>query len=109
MLMLEFDSERYNYICLDGEPYFVFKLPGGRMAVLPDRCPHRGGPLHLGTSDCKKYTLTCPWHETVFLQRALMRKAIPAVTLGRRITALFPVAATAKAVLTWRRIIANGG
>ncbi len=43
----------------------VIARPGaGQVAVLADRCSHRGGPLHEGdiVGDC----IRCPWHDSQF-------------------------------------------
>jgi vanillate O-demethylase monooxygenase subunit len=42
-----------------GERYVLVRL-SGRVAAFPDACPHRYGPLHLGT--CDGVTLACPYH-----------------------------------------------
>ncbi|MDY7106953.1 MAG: Rieske (2Fe-2S) protein [Actinomycetota bacterium] len=48
----------------DGVPFVAVRRPGGAIAVLEDRCTHRGGPLHDGelVDDC----IRCPWHGATF-------------------------------------------
>ncbi|HFD2289023.1 TPA: Rieske 2Fe-2S domain-containing protein, partial [Legionella pneumophila] len=36
-----------RYFCKNDENYFIVKLNNKRFAI-PDKCPHRGGPLSLG-------------------------------------------------------------
>jgi nitrite reductase/ring-hydroxylating ferredoxin subunit/uncharacterized membrane protein len=46
-----------------GIPLVVVQTGQG-FHVLHDRCTHRGGPLHEGTTDGR--TITCPWHGSCF-------------------------------------------
>lgn len=46
-----------------GKCLAVFNV-GGVYHAVPDRCPHRGGPLSEGTVEDGK--LTCPWHGWAF-------------------------------------------
>ena len=50
-----------NYLTVDEEPYFVLQT-GEKFLVTQDRCPHRGGPLHLGEWNCHTKSLACPRH-----------------------------------------------
>ena len=47
MLVVEFNSQQHNYLVVDEEPYFLLQT-AENFLVTQDRCPHRGGPLHLG-------------------------------------------------------------
>jgi nitrite reductase/ring-hydroxylating ferredoxin subunit len=47
----------------EGTPVMIVRS-GGRLHALSNRCSHRGGPLHEGELD--GYTVTCPWHASVF-------------------------------------------
>lgn len=89
MLVVEFDSQEHNYLMVDEEPYFLLQTDE-RFLVTRDRCPHRGGPLHLGEWDRRTGSLTCPWHGTCLMRTALVRRSVPAVRCGTTITAIFP-------------------
>jgi vanillate O-demethylase monooxygenase subunit len=45
--------------------HFVLARLGGRVTVLPDRCPHRGAPLSLGSIKGGAF-LQCPYHGLCF-------------------------------------------
>ena len=47
-----------------GDPVVIFRDPGGRIAALMDRCPHRLVPLSMGT--CTERGLQCGYHGMVF-------------------------------------------
>ena len=93
MLVVEFDAREHNYLVVENEPYFVLHVSDAAFLVTRDRCPHRGGPLHLGAWDSQTRSLTCPWHGACLIEPVLARRAVPAVRRGSTITALFPVPA----------------
>jgi hypothetical protein len=93
MLVLTFAVEGTgNCVEVAGMPYVYARTPSGSF-VLPARCAHRGGPLHLATLDATGARLVCPWHERTTLASRLIRKGIPAVRKGNTVTAVFPVPA----------------
>ena len=67
-----------KYISIKNERYFFVSIDQKRY-VIPDRCPHKGGPLSLGMICSKKETIQCPWHENNFKLSTLIKKAIPAI------------------------------
>ncbi|MFK7866633.1 MAG: Rieske 2Fe-2S domain-containing protein [Alphaproteobacteria bacterium] len=69
--------------------YFLYPDPQ-RPMVLNAKCPHRGGPLHLGTFDCANHSITCPWHRIKYKQKQLERSSMPAVRVGSTIRAFVP-------------------
>ena len=91
MLVVEFDLEEHNYIVIEEEPYFVLQTSDIQHVVTRDRCPHRGGPLHLGKWNDRTKSLTCPWHGTCLTAMALRRRAVPSVRSRSTITAVFDV------------------
>lgn len=108
MRVLQFSSREANCVQVGGDPYFLYAPEGHPPLLCGDRCPHRGGPLHLGTADPHRGRLVCPWHETVFTRRALERRSAPMVRVGFRITAIFDGPADGPAItFAKRRIIAN--
>jgi nitrite reductase/ring-hydroxylating ferredoxin subunit len=107
MVVLEFNPTVHNYFVVGGERFFVLETCSRGVLVCQDRCPHRGGPLHLGRLDCRTRSLTCPWHETVFTERALSRRGVPCVSTGRTITAVFPGGPETRVEPSWKWILAN--
>jgi nitrite reductase (NADH) small subunit len=77
---------RGNCAELDGVPYVYASTEVGDF-VLPARCPHRGGPLHLAKLEAESYRLICPWHGAA---RRLARHGLPAVRRGDRVCIVFP-------------------
>ena len=106
MLVVEFNSLEHNYLTVDEEPYFVLET-GENFLVTKDRCPHRGGPLHLGTWNHRTKSLACPWHGTCLMEHALNRRSVPAVRTGANITAIFPVPDETSLKFQKRMVIAN--
>lgn len=39
---------------------------GAGICAIANKCTHRGGPLHEGTIDAERQTVTCPWHGSQF-------------------------------------------
>jgi len=107
MVVLEIDPNECNYLTVGEESFFLFRTCDERTMVCPDACPHRGGPLHMGKMNCQTRSLTCPWHETVIMERALTRRSVPAVAASGRVTAVFSVAPDTPVLRTKRRIFVN--
>ena len=72
-----------------GTPYVYARTVAGSF-VLPARCPHRGGPLHLASLDASRRSLVCPWHGGRVSVGRLLRSGIPAVRNGNRVVAVLP-------------------
>lgn len=49
---------------VNGVPLVLARQPDGAIAVLADRCTHRGAPLHEG--ELVDGCVVCPWHDSVF-------------------------------------------
>lgn len=69
---------RNKYVSINHERYFFVSLEKKRY-VIPDKCPHKGGPLSLGMVCKKRGIIQCPWHDNNFKLSLLVKKAIPAV------------------------------
>jgi nitrite reductase/ring-hydroxylating ferredoxin subunit len=50
-------------VSLGGQVVALFNV-GGTFHALPNRCPHRGGPLGQGFVDGAQ--VSCPWHNWTF-------------------------------------------
>jgi len=77
-----FDRREANAIEVGEELYMLFD--GDDPVLVPARCPHRGGPLHLATVEngANGAVLVCPWHGTSLPFRALKRRAVATVRSG---------------------------
>ena len=51
-------------IHVDGEEYFIVSWKG-EMFLVPNRCPHRGGPLKFGFVNAAD-EIVCPMHHNAF-------------------------------------------
>lgn len=89
MPVLTFAAEGAGNCVVVGDSPYVFARTAKGSFVLPARCPHRGGPLHLATFDGGG-RLICPWHERATSVTRALRAGIPAVRRGRVVTAVFP-------------------
>ncbi len=91
MLVCEIDSATYNYVVVASLKYFLLPLPTLEIVVVNDRCPHRGGPLHLGIWRHESSTIECPWHGTCWTLRTLRHRGliVPSVRRGQTVTAIF--------------------
>lgn len=107
MLVLELSMDSENYVVVEDEPFFLLEVSDGRVVVTRDKCPHRGGPLHLGKWNERTSSLACPWHGTCFTEMALCGRSVPSVRSGRQVTAVFPVSSDAGFRRYKRMVIAN--
>lgn len=104
------DLSRHNTVLAGHDRHFVLQVPGspGRITLVRDRCPHRGGPLSLARLTQDSRRLTCPWHGTRVAVSALCRTSSPMVRTGQEAIAVLPdVPADVPVSLVWRRILAN--
>lgn len=83
-----------------GEERYMF-LGAGEAALVPARCPHRGGPLHFAAVEERAHgpVLVCPWHGTPVPLRALRRRAVAAVQSGPHVRAVIDVPEGAELVV----------
>jgi nitrite reductase/ring-hydroxylating ferredoxin subunit len=102
VLVLSFSVEGAgNCVEIDGYPYVYARTALGSF-VLPARCAHRGGPLHLAGLDAEHALLICPWHERATPLRKILRTGIPAVRNGTTVTAVFPLPGDEARLVTHR-------
>ncbi|ALJ34435.1 hypothetical protein D9623_13585 [Azospirillum brasilense] len=108
MRVVEFDRTQHNGVLVDETHYFLLAHEGHKPLLCSGKCPHRGGPLFLGTGNHKTGSIKCPWHETTFPRAILERQSVPTVIVGNRVTAVFDVPEDAGlAPFHHERIIAN--
>ncbi|MFO0562393.1 MAG: Rieske 2Fe-2S domain-containing protein [Polyangiales bacterium] len=89
------DRSQANALEVGGELY-VF-LSERDPALVPARCPHRGGPLHVARVEdgAKGPALVCPWHESKVPVRALRARALATVQVGDQVRAVVEAPADA--------------
>lgn len=63
---------------------FLLAPPNETPAIIAGRCPHRGGPLALGTFDCRDRRWRCPWHGQKHTLPLLRQRDFPAIRRGDR-------------------------
>jgi len=69
----------------NSDPYFLLQADH-ETYITTDRCPHRGGPLHLGCWNGK--AVACPWHQTSITLNFFRKHALPFVRRKAMITAV---------------------
>jgi nitrite reductase (NADH) small subunit len=82
-------SGGHNCVVAGGMPYVYAATELGGF-VLPARCRHRGGPLHLARLDLRRARLICPWHQCPTPVGRLPAEGLPAVRRGDVVTAVLP-------------------
>jgi nitrite reductase (NADH) small subunit len=87
-MVIHFDESEANFVATDAGNYFLWRDELGVAYMLPADCPHRGGPLWLGTLDDGR--IRCPWHESLVSQRSLERRALPTVVNRTNVTTIAP-------------------
>ena len=107
MTVAVLDAREHNTVFLGDDRYFVLE-DEGRLFLVPDKCPHRGGPLSLGRRTPDDMRVVCPWHGSKITCAYLRRTSVPIVRRGSEITAYLPGGNGAHPVfLAKRRILAN--
>jgi nitrite reductase (NADH) small subunit len=70
--------------------YFLLRISKHRTAFVADACPHRGGPLHMGSWDSSCSKVRCPWHRHAWGLEALGSRVLPAIRRGRQWSVVLP-------------------
>jgi Rieske [2Fe-2S] domain len=87
MVPVELDWPEHNAVIVGNDHYFTL-VRNGTVHVVASTCPHRGGPLHLGTVQGER--LRCPWHGNTMRVDRLCHRSIPVVQRGNRVIAYLP-------------------
>jgi nitrite reductase (NADH) small subunit len=98
------DWPSHNTVHVGDELYFCLEREGA-VYLIRSRCPHRGGPLHLGRIGCggardgraAVERLRCPWHGNNFRVDRLCDRGAPTVRSGSRVVAYLPAPAASPA------------
>lgn len=77
-------------LIIGDERYFLVENKKGYRFVVPAICPHRGGPLYMGTMDDGGTCIRCPWHNLNTPINSLTRRALPSVRIGKQWTVRIP-------------------
>lgn len=108
MKIATLDVRDHNTVFLRDDRYFLFEHDG-RLFLVQDKCPHRGGPLSLGSRSPDDKRVVCPWHGSRIACGWLRRHSMPIVRRGTEITAYLPdpEGGATPVLLAKRRILAN--
>jgi hypothetical protein len=79
---LRFTTPAADTVWLRDARAFLLATPDGKPALIDGICPHRGGPLSLGSYDCRTQTLRCPWHGRRHPRAHLLARAWPTIRIG---------------------------
>jgi nitrite reductase/ring-hydroxylating ferredoxin subunit len=81
--VLRFQADEANLIELGSRSYFLHRTRADAYVLIRARCPHRGGPLFLGSVQHGPVeSIRCPWHDSVVSVQAMQKKAPPMVVNG---------------------------
>ena len=75
-----------NCIELANQRYMVTRDSAGACHTIKGKCPHRGGPLHLGQLDQSAKYVVCPWHKSKTSLTWLLAGELPTVNTRDRIS-----------------------
>ncbi|WP_437536954.1 Rieske 2Fe-2S domain-containing protein [Sorangium sp. So ce726] len=103
-MLLRFDLEEFNYITGDSADYFLLRT-GSQTLMAPDRCPHRGGPLHQAQREGQ--ALVCPWHEARVPLNALRRRSLALIRRGSQVAVILDEPSAGAPRLMRRSLIAD--
>lgn len=89
MRVMRWVPGRANCLRVSGRRFFLVQPPGGVPALVDVRCPHQGGPLHLGQFDGAE-RITCPMHRLGTAMKTLTRAGYPVIFWPDQVLALVP-------------------
>lgn len=75
-----------NFIEIGEQRFLVLRAEDKGCHTISAKCPHRGGPLHLGEVQDGGHFLKCPWHKTRVSIPHLLRSALPTISTRGRVT-----------------------
>ncbi|AHH99597.1 hypothetical protein GCM10010174_18270 [Kutzneria viridogrisea] len=84
---VELTWPRHNVVVVGEQRYFGLERDGA-VHLIASRCPHRGGPLHLG--EVEGNGLRCPWHGNSFRVDRLCTRGVSTVQRGPHVIAYLP-------------------
>jgi nitrite reductase/ring-hydroxylating ferredoxin subunit len=93
-----------NFIDTGSATYLVLVDGSGIVRAVPDQCPHRGGPLHLGQWTANGDAIVCPWHGSKLRTGALHRRGLPTVSRRGSTTVALELAEGVRPSVMRRRV-----
>lgn len=87
--MLRFRARQANTLWGAGARYFWLESAGAPV-MANAKCPHRGGPLHLGTLSADGTQILCPMHQLPTRVATLRRGALPMVLRSDEVVVMVP-------------------
>ncbi|MBW4615059.1 MAG: Rieske (2Fe-2S) protein [Desmonostoc vinosum HA7617-LM4] len=106
MPIIKFDPRQSNFLIHGDRRYFLTTIDGSAFLVV-DKCPHRGGPLHLGYLNCRKNAIVCPWHDSSVSIHRLQQLAIPLIWRHDVVVAILPGSETTPVIFKHRNLLAT--
>ncbi len=85
-----FNESQGSILIVGDERYFLVENKKGYRFIVPAKCPHRGGPLYMGTVEGSGACIRCPWHNIATPINSLTRRALPSVRIGTQWTVRIP-------------------
>jgi len=89
MLIVHLESGE-NFIEIGEQRFLVLRAEGKGCRTISAKCPHRGGPLHLGKVEDGGYFLKCPWHKSRLSIPHLLRNGLPTISTRGRVSIVVP-------------------
>lgn len=86
-MLIRFPSEKFNFLKKNKKSYFLVRSNVGKWLLIDSKCPHRGGPLHLGRVD--DGYIVCPWHRNRVSKIELGKNSLPMVVVNKHIKVFF--------------------
>lgn len=75
-----------NFLEIGEQRFLVLRAEGKGCYTISAKCPHRGGPLHLGAVEEGGHFLKCPWHKTRLSIPRLLDSGLPTISTGGRVS-----------------------
>jgi len=107
--VVDFTLREANCIRVGQTRYVVAQLKGGPPQMVDTRCPHRGGPLHLGQIQESGDRIVCPMHRLAIPLARLERSALPMIVRRDRVTVVVPAAESDAEAPSLRKILTTIG
>jgi nitrite reductase/ring-hydroxylating ferredoxin subunit len=88
--VLRFPAHQANCLWADGVRYFALQSGEATPIMAKAKCPHRGGPLHLGTVSADGLQIHCPMHQLATRVATLRRSALPMILRQDEVVVMVP-------------------
>lgn len=85
MRVVHLDGDE-NFIEIGEQRFLLLRAEGKGCHTISAKCPHRGGPLHLGQIEDGGHFLKCPWHKSRISIPHLLRSGLPTISTRGRVS-----------------------